>query len=665
MANLALGIDTGGTFTDGVILDLDNRKILKKTKEITTRHDLTVAVDNCLNNLLNEDEEIKLDDIKMVSLSTTLATNAIVEGQGAEVGLILIGFDATEDLPTPHYISIAGGCNIKGKIKEKVDLKAAKKGIESMESKVDAFAVSGYLSIRNPEQEIKVRNLIRKLTAYPVVAAHQLTSELGMHERTVTAVFNARLMPLITDLIGAVKENLNERGIEAPLMVVKGDGSLISEKMAREKPVETSLSGPAASIIGSMTLTGEKDGIIVDMGGTTTDVAILKNGKPNLTVKGAKVGGWLTRVQAADITTEGVGGDSFIQVSKDRILNVGPQRVFPLSWATSNYPYLYEELKTIYDKNYFPINSQPTNILVYIKDPVNFDLTDTEKNILKILRKEPHSLYYIARKLDRAVDILPWKRLVNSGSLHRASLTPTDILHIEGKFTKWNEEATKLGAKIMARRYNTDLDSFIKDVLEEIYFKVASLLIEVLLKEKGIEITCKDNSLNYLFREMLKIDKEKNNLLEFYMKTNMPIIAVGAPVNAYFPQIAKKMNAKLFLPEHAEVANAVGTVSGKVIERIKIIIKPGVGGGFIVHMPSKRISFIKFDEAIDYALKNGEKLARQLAIDCGATNIEIMTERKDKYSEYGGQTGVEKDEDKLFIESIIQFSAVGKPWDED
>jgi N-methylhydantoinase A/oxoprolinase/acetone carboxylase beta subunit len=661
MVNQALGIDTGGTFTDGVIFDLDQKVILKKTKKITTRHDLNLAIENCLNGLINEGKEVDLDDIEMVSLSTTLATNAIVEGQGAEVGLILIGFEPCNDLPTPYYFNIAGGCNIKGKIKDKVDLKAARKGIEQLESKVDAFAISGYLSVRNPAQEIEVENLVRNLTGYPVVSAHQLSSELGFHERTVTAIFNARLMPLITDLIGAVKKNLASRRIKAPLMVVKGDGSLISEEKVREKPVETLLSGPAASIVGSISLTGIKDGIVVDMGGTTTDLAILKEGRPHLTKKGARVGGWLTRVKAADITTVGVGGDSFIQVAKDSSLSIGPQRVFPLSWLISENPNLYCELKEIKKVNFAPIGAQPTSFLVFIKEPVNFEPTDTEKEILDLIREEPHSLYHVAGELGKEADILPWDHLVNVGSIHRSSLTPTDILHVQDDFARWDEEAARLGTEIMARRYNSELKAFIKAVLEKIYFKISALIVGVLVNKKGYKLSLDDKSVKFFLKEMLGNSVGEDEVIEFFLKSNLPLIAVGAPVGAYFPQIGKRLNAKLFLPEFAEVANAIGTVSGKVVERAVVIIKPGEKGGFLVHTPEKRKGFIDFKAALDYGHQKGREYVYRQAQSSGASGIEIVIDQHDKYSNFPGQNS-DRIEDKLFIESRLEISGVGRPW---
>lgn len=662
MSKLALGIDTGGTYTDGVVFDVKSRKILKKTKVITTRHNLNIAIKNCLDNLIDSSKaSFNKDDIKMVSLSTTLATNAIVEGQGAEVGLITIGHLINEKIPTKYYANITGGCNIKGKIKQKIDLEQAKNEINKIKNKVDAFAVSGYLSIRNPEQELKINQLIKELTGYPVVCAHQLSSELGFKERTVTAVFNARLMPLITKLIEAVKANLKEKEIKAPLMVVRGDGSLISEKNAREKPVETSLSGPAASIIGAKTLTDIKDGIVVDMGGTTTDIAILKDGKPRLTKKGAEVGGWLTRVKAADITTIGIGGDSFIQISKEGLLTVGPQKVFPLSWLVSEHSHLLTELKDIHESNYYPLSSQPTTILTFVKEPENFELTETEKKILNLIREKPHSLYYIANRLKRSSDILPWDHLVKVGSVHRASLTPTDILHIENDYNKWDDEAALLGAKILAARYKRDLKQFVEDVLLEIYYQVSKVIVKTLVQEEGKSLPLESSNLNYIFKKMLYNDNQGKDLVDFNLKCNLPLIAVGAPVKAYFPEISKRLNTKLILPKYAEVANAVGTVGGEVIEHITVMIKPGDGGGFLVHTPSERKFFKKLKDAANFAKDKGKDIAVRRAESSGASNIETKIIKDDKYSDYVGQNAKNKD-DQIFIESRLTITAIGKPW---
>jgi len=668
MADLAIGIDTGGTFTDGVIFDLDNKTVEAKTKVETTRHNLNLAINRCLDNLmsaLNEknDARFEIEQIKMVSLSTTLATNAIVEGQGAEVGLIQIGFEPHQGLPTPYYASVPGGCNIKGRIKEELDLDAVKAVILEMKDQVDAFAISGYLSVRNPIHEMQVSDLVRELTGYPVVAAHQLSTDLGMHERTVTAVLNARLMPLITDLMNSVKQGMERLNIEAPLMVVRGDGSLISEAAAREKPIETILSGPAASIIGALTLTGIQKGIVIDMGGTTTDVAVLNEGRPSINKEGAEVGGWMTRVKAAQITTIGLGGDSHIQVSKNAEMSVGPQRVFPLSWIASHYPYLTDELDIIRPIDYSSMDNQPTTILNYIRDPLNLKLTQTEEQILDLIKDGPHTLYYISRKLEKEIDLLPWQRLVNVASVHRASLTPTDILHVNGQLNLWESRAAELGTAMLASRFRTSPDQFVTAVLDEMLFMLAGLTLDRLLSEEGAAFSLADEiSGSYILRRILGSDDQDKRHLNFTTSLKHPIIAVGAPVEAYFPKLADKLQAELHLPRFADVANAVGTVSGKAVERTTILVKPGEGGGFLVHTPVGREFFMIFEEAIDYACKEGKKYVYDQAVEMGAVDIETIVERQDRYSKMSSSADPENMDQKLFIESIIEISAVGRPW---
>ncbi|MCL4442251.1 MAG: hydantoinase/oxoprolinase family protein, partial [Firmicutes bacterium] len=147
---LALGIDTGGTYTDGVVLDLVTRRVVAKAKALTTRHNLALGIGDCISRL----KGINPADIKLVSLSTTLATNAVVEGLGGEVGAILIGREPSSPLPSRHVEVVRGRFDTGGGEREPLDLDAVQRAVVAMEDKVDAFAVSGYLSIRNPAHEL-------------------------------------------------------------------------------------------------------------------------------------------------------------------------------------------------------------------------------------------------------------------------------------------------------------------------------------------------------------------------------------------------------------------------------------------------------------------------------------------------------------------------------
>ena len=149
---LVLGIDTGGTYTDSVILDMENGRIVTKAKALTTKENLSIGVRNSLRNL----DLIDYEKISMVSLSTTLATNAVVENKGGAAGLIIIGPKTDIEVPVTKKIILAGGHDIHGISLADLDLLQAEKAIMEFQGKVDAIAISSYLSVRNPEHEIQV-----------------------------------------------------------------------------------------------------------------------------------------------------------------------------------------------------------------------------------------------------------------------------------------------------------------------------------------------------------------------------------------------------------------------------------------------------------------------------------------------------------------------------
>ncbi len=323
---LILGIDTGGTYTDSVIVDRDTRQVLYAAKALTTQYDLTAGIKNCMDALGFK----SWHQIDMVSLSTTLATNAIVEGKGGRVGLLLLGEKPEGEIPADVIEELDARIDIRGGIRIPLDENLLDEKLASLCSSCDAVAISGYASVRNPEHEKQAAGRVAKVSALPVVCAHELSGALGFYERTVTAVLNARLIPIIKNLITTVCKETRRRGIGAPVMIVRGNGSLMRADYAVDRPVETILSGPAASVIGARFLSGLLDCLVVDMGGTTTDIASLKDGQCTVSENGTCLGGWRTRVKALEICTFGLGGDSEIRRDLNGGIQIGPQRVVPL-----------------------------------------------------------------------------------------------------------------------------------------------------------------------------------------------------------------------------------------------------------------------------------------------------------------------------------------------
>lgn len=651
---LVLGIDTGGTFTDGVVLDLDTKEVKKKAKAFTTREDLSIGIRKCIENMGDIDPR----QVQLVSLSTTLATNAIVEGRGCRVGLILIGHESTGDLPVQQVFWVNGGHDIKGIPIAELDLEAIRRAVIEMRGQVDTVAISGYLSIRNPEHEQDAQRIIQELWDVPVVCAHQLTTVLGFYERTVTACLNARLLPIIAELLAAVKAVLNEKGITAPLMVVKGDGSLMSEGMTREKPIETILSGPAASIVGATFLTGTESALALDMGGTTTDIAILEKGRPKMNREGATVGGWKTRVEAAEISTFGLGGDSYIQVSKDRKLIFGPKRVWPLSVVANKFPILIEELKRV-DPDREIIDTQPVDCFMLVKKPVNGERwNETEWRIINALEDSAHNIFALAEKVGRDPNLLPIKGLEQDQVIGRISFTPTDLLHVLGTFTEYNIKGAQEGARILAHSLRLELDQFMTKVLSEIQTALCMIILQSFVYREGLRFNLTaETSATFLLSSLLNGNHKCGFKSEITL--DYPIVALGAPVSAYLPAVGSTLHTPVLIPTHAEVANAVGAASGQVAESIRLLIKPGVAGGYVVHAPWKREAFLYLEEAERYALDKAKEVAFERAQRSGVVNPEVLVEKEEVVSHTSGT------EDDVFLETRIEVTAIGHPsWEE-
>src|SRR5208282_2539907 len=351
--DLWLGLDTGGTYTDAVLVR-DGTRVIASAKALTTPQDLSVGLAAAIRAILGQlrPPDTRFD-VSLVSVSTTLATNAVVENHFSPICTLLIGFDEAmlersglRMAQAGSFVArIRGGHDATGEQHEPLDTEAARAVILAHVDDVEAFAVAGTFSVRNPMHELQLRQLIRELTQKPVTCAHELTSKLDAPRRALTAALNARLTPRISHLLDAVSAVLAAESVDAPLMVVKGDGSLMRADVARECPVETILSGPAASVVGAKFLTGLGDFVVSDMGGTTTDIAVVSGGLPVINAEGALVGGWRTMVEAVDVRTFGLGGDSHVHLDRDGRMQLGPRRAIPLSLMALQFPAVLAPLR--------------------------------------------------------------------------------------------------------------------------------------------------------------------------------------------------------------------------------------------------------------------------------------------------------------------------------
>ena len=434
-----LGVDTGGTYTDAIIYDEGSNSLLAKAKAPTTHDDLAVGIGQAIERVLAAGS-VDPSAIGFVSLSTTLATNALVEGRGRPAALVMIGFEEAvldrgglrEAIGRDSVVMVAGGHTPHGAEAEPLDTEALAAAVTEIAPSVDGFAVTSQFSVRNADHEIAARDLIRERTGLPVTCSHELADELDGPKRSVTALLNARMIALIDELVSTTTEVLDLQGIGAPIMVVRGNGSLVSADFVRERPVETILSGPAASLLGAAHLVGEKDAIISDIGGTTTDIAALRDGRFDLGARGATVGGHRTMVEAVAMATHGLGGDSEVLLA-DRALGadlvVGPRRVVPLVvTAQSHGDFLQSQLRRQLNADTLP-QEWSTVFLQPTAKAAEASLDRVERQLMERIGDQ---IVAADTVVEGSRSALATRRLAASGVLRMSAFTPTDASHVLG-----------------------------------------------------------------------------------------------------------------------------------------------------------------------------------------------------------------------------------------
>ncbi|HII92225.1 MAG TPA: hydantoinase/oxoprolinase family protein, partial [Methanosarcina sp.] len=444
----SMGIDAGGTYTDSVIIRDSDGKVMDSNKALTTYPDLLEGIRNSIDGL----DEKYLKNVKMVSVSTTLATNTILEKNGYPVGLVLVGnYEIPERTDVEFYTIVKGGHDHHGAELVSLDMEAVETFVSKVKDKVSAFAVSSYFSIRNPVHELAVKARIQELTGMPVVCGHELSLDLGAYERGITAYLNAQLIPVANRFILSIREEISRRGMSSRLLMLKCDGSVVGINEALEKPIESIFSGPAASLIGASHLSGLETCAVIDVGGTSTDVSMLENGLPELCTDGAVVGGWQTKVKAIRMETSAMGGDSHVWVRNMKI-NIGPRRVIPLCVAAVKYPGFLEVLRKgrIPGTMHLDENVQPTKFFVRTGvEPSN--LGKFERELFGRIGDFPVSLNDIFWETQKTISPGLLDSLIRKRLIQAIGFTPTDALHVLEEYTAWDQEASRIGAKLLER----------------------------------------------------------------------------------------------------------------------------------------------------------------------------------------------------------------------
>ena len=331
---IRVGIDVGGTHTKAVALDNLTHEIAGKASVMTTHHDpmgVSAGIIECFQNCLTEND-IQPDEVVFIAHSTTQATNALLEGDVASVGVLGMGSGLFEgfmakrqtklkDIPlvTGRMIPVKHTyMDTKGISKEKITT-AVK---ELTDQGAEVIVASMAFGVDSLEEERLVQSTCNELSV-PVTMASDITKLYGLTIRTRTAAINASIMPKMLGTATSIETTIKNAGIQVPLMIMRGDGGVMDISEMKKRPVLTMLSGPAASVVGALMYLRASNGIYFEVGGTSTNIGVIKNGRP--AVDYATLGEHRTYVSSLDVRVLGIAGGSMVRVSGGKIVDVGPR----------------------------------------------------------------------------------------------------------------------------------------------------------------------------------------------------------------------------------------------------------------------------------------------------------------------------------------------------
>ncbi len=609
--DIVIGIDTGGTYTDAVLLARGSGKVLEWSKVRTDKQNLGSCIREAVIKLIEKNSAAR--NASAVNLSTTLATNAIAEGRMRPVCLVLAGYDEDsfktwsfeKEIPSGNIIFVRGGHDRWGDESSPLDEEEIRRTAARWKDRVEAFAVSALFGNRNPDHEIRARWILQSGSGLPCTCGHELTGKLNALSRASTAAMNASLVPIVREWMDSVGSALSSLGVDAPLHVVRGDGSLVSSTWAKERPIETILSGPAASAIGASRLAGlsrERDAVVIDMGGTTTDIVLVRKGSLKLREDGAMVGGFRAMIPSGEINTTALGGDSQVFLNPDGVISIGPLRVEPLCIISKKRPEVIEHISRITHKG-----GASYEDLVFLIPAGKAEIQGdrAEKRIIERSGNSLLSLEDASKEFKDPVSGLGTVMgLVRSGKLEISAFTPTDAMCAMGCIPSGDVETAVKSAEILASLGPFEEgNAFCRAVLERVSEYLSLFVVESLLERRGFHgsKTSEENFRKRLAEEIVR-PPSSDDLLPIGASLNTLIIGVGAPCDAFIPKAAGLLKAEFSVPDHAPVANAAGAAAAAFSVRKGVLVLPlPECGGFRVHLPWGTSDMPSIEEAIGYA----------------------------------------------------------------
>jgi len=629
---IRLGIDTGGTYTDAVVVDLgaenDTPKVLAKAKSLTTKGNLTRGILSAIDSL--PPDVLRLAE--HVALSTTLATNACVENKGGCAKLIIVGttdevlrrVDARGKFGIPYedVLTVKYEGSYDGEDVRIPNWEALYEGNRRFFEEADSFGIASVYSMNNGAAvEKSGAAFLKERFGKLVVEASTVAMEPNVIGRGATALLNARLVPVVSEFLDAIDLALKERGILVPVSIVRSDGTLMSEELARMRPVETILSGPAASVTGAQALAGAPESLVVDIGGTTSDISIIHDDRPNRT-DGILIGGWKTQVAGVYIDTIALGGDTVVRYTKNSRLELGTRKVTPLCIAASRWPMVKKALKHYLSKACIDYHSR-YELYYLLRDPGDLNrFREPERQLITMLKNGPVQMF------DEQFHIIGLKtdRLEDEGIVMRCGMTPTDAMHIKGDFDGFDVEASVLGARCLLKSYRgveaSHDDAEIERLADEIYALSKARLFGQVVRAFSQDQYWPDGQIELDAQMQTLVDEMWNRRADeskppfgVNFSCNAALVGVGAPTHVFLEEVASVLGAPCVVPDHAEVANAVGAAASRVAVEQQVRIHPLRGSdGVILGYQVRSNEKTEMHEQVDEALNAAREMAQAQAL---------------------------------------------------
>ncbi len=646
---LGIGIDTGGTFTYIVLFNLAANRILRKAKTPTTHGNYAICIGEAFRAVALAAGESQA--LRRVCLSTTLATNTVAEDKVHPSALLI----------EPGDISVPPGLH------PRMALLRSEVGFNAMELRavseaevvaaatphaphVESFAVSGYGSTRNPDHEREIGEILRRRFGKPVVLGSELTHQLNFMQRAKAAALNAGLLPVILEWLLAVKGILAGLEIACPLYIVKGDGSLMEEDEALLRPVQTLFSGPAASLRGGAFLSGESDAIVIDVGGTTTDIGRIRAGRGHLRRGGIRINNSQIAVDGLDIATFGLGGDSRFRISSTGISGTGnggfrfeSERVLPYCRAAERYPGLsLDPLEAeLADQWHFgdPELLEMAGLEREYEHTDGLESLDAEQRaILAALRNGPRRVRALGRTLGLPHFAQTIDDLIRRRWITRIGLTPTDLFCAEGKAPAFSRDTAVRALALHARMLDRTPEAFQAE-LDEVVRRQAAAVLAAFLGDHGPPLapgTALMARLTALMfnTPMMNEPGGGEPLLGFDPGCNVVLVGAGAPV--LFENVPEAMAQRMVTHPDGDVANAVGAIMSQFLLRESVSIEPLKQGRVELYDHQGKREFPSLAEALEQArslLRDTlEKRGRELGLN--GTHFEIREDILEDYADY-------------------------------